>query len=233
MPYEGSAPGAILATNIELLRGAKRPSWSQKDLAERLAEYGLPLHQTAIAKIEAGQRKVSVDEFLVLAAALDVSPLWLLLPIDRAPVQIGKAAVRCDHLAQWFAGIDPLPVRTEDFEIFESPDGQPMTAQAVDDRLQWWATEQMRADWRVMKRPGLAHLLRVIASRHGFAETVATDGRSWSVSERRRLREQAHQLADSARHEIDRQLEELDRELGFPELRDKNDEKVHDTFKED
>ncbi len=69
-------------TNLPVLR--RRAGFSsQVKLAERMAELGTPMHHTVIAKIENGDRGVSVDDLVALAAALDVSPLRLLLPANR------------------------------------------------------------------------------------------------------------------------------------------------------
>lgn len=52
--------------------------WSQPKLAEALAAQGIRMNPSQIAKIELGQRAVSVEELLALAEALQVSPARLL-----------------------------------------------------------------------------------------------------------------------------------------------------------
>ncbi|MDP9397689.1 MAG: helix-turn-helix domain-containing protein [Actinomycetota bacterium] len=67
---------------------------SQRQLADRVTELGVPMWQTTIAKIERPDgpdaqgrfirsRDVDVSELVALALALDVSPLRLLLPDSR------------------------------------------------------------------------------------------------------------------------------------------------------
>lgn len=77
----------LVAERVKELR--QRGGWmSTKSFAERCAEIGAPqLSASVLMNIESGRRKdgqrtrtISVDELLALAAALDVSPLVLLLP---------------------------------------------------------------------------------------------------------------------------------------------------------
>lgn len=61
---------ALLAERLRALReGAEM---TQGQLAERMTQLGFSMHQTAIAKIERGQRPVSLNEAVALAAALRV-----------------------------------------------------------------------------------------------------------------------------------------------------------------
>lgn len=70
--------GTAVAANLAQLR--KRRGMTVRQLSERLTELGAPILPSGITKIELGQRRVDVDDFLALAAALDVSPARLLLP---------------------------------------------------------------------------------------------------------------------------------------------------------
>jgi transcriptional regulator with XRE-family HTH domain len=59
----------------------RRQRMSAHQLSERTRELGLHVHRVAIAKIESGHRKgLDINELIVLAEALDVSPLSLLYP---------------------------------------------------------------------------------------------------------------------------------------------------------
>lgn len=49
------------------------------DLSERLEPLGISLGKNALSKLETGSRKISVEELLALAVALDVTPNRLLL----------------------------------------------------------------------------------------------------------------------------------------------------------
>lgn len=57
----------------EQLRAEReRLGWSQAEMAKALSANGFPLHASAIAKIEAGDRAVRIDEAVAIADALDV-----------------------------------------------------------------------------------------------------------------------------------------------------------------
>jgi transcriptional regulator with XRE-family HTH domain len=67
---------AIAAESIREQR--RRKGWSQERLGERLAELGLEMDTTNIGRIEAGKRRLKIDDLLMFAIALDVSPVHLL-----------------------------------------------------------------------------------------------------------------------------------------------------------
>jgi len=56
---------------------------TQSGLAARLQVRGLKIDRAGVAKIEGRLRQVSDSELLALAAALEVSPAWL-LDVDTA-----------------------------------------------------------------------------------------------------------------------------------------------------
>ena len=67
---------------------------TQEQLADALSEVGFPMHQSTVAKIEAGSRSASISEVVALSGILDV-------PIDalvRKGDEAGPSA-RMDHLA--------------------------------------------------------------------------------------------------------------------------------------
>jgi transcriptional regulator with XRE-family HTH domain len=83
--------------------------WLQDDLAERLNDLGGwagGWDRSKVAKIENGQRRVSLDEAFVFAAVLNVPPPLLLLPLgseDR--VEVTPKSKIHPHLAlEWLAG---------------------------------------------------------------------------------------------------------------------------------
>lgn len=55
---------------------------SKKDLSERVAALGRPIPPLGISRVEAGTRRVDVDDLVALALALGVSVNALLLPRD-------------------------------------------------------------------------------------------------------------------------------------------------------
>ncbi|MGW4638017.1 helix-turn-helix domain-containing protein [Sphaerisporangium sp. NPDC004334] len=74
----GDDAEAILGAHVRELR--KRHGWTQHDLAQKLESFGFPLHQSAIARIEAGNRPVRLNEAVVLATLFSVDLPSLLMP---------------------------------------------------------------------------------------------------------------------------------------------------------
>jgi transcriptional regulator with XRE-family HTH domain len=100
-------PSQVAAERIRALR--KRHGWTQRQLADRLAELGSPVDRVAIAKIELGQRGLPLDEAFVFALALDVAPINLFLPIEEEDVQVASRTVASSAtLRDWFVGKHPL-----------------------------------------------------------------------------------------------------------------------------
>ena len=91
---------AIVARNVGELRG--RRQFSVRDLSRRLEELGTPMLASAISKIENGQRKVTVDELVALARALNVSPVRLLLP-GKPDTSGDSAAANARREWEWHA----------------------------------------------------------------------------------------------------------------------------------
>lgn len=71
---------AIFARRLREARKAR--GWTQQDLVDRLDELGVEWDRTTLARIEKRQRKVGLEEFVAIAAALDVAPIYLFLPIE-------------------------------------------------------------------------------------------------------------------------------------------------------
>ena len=76
----------MVAERVREVRDGMVPKLSAAGLAERCAALGMPeLNRDVIANIESGRRRsVTVDEVFVLAAALGVSPGYLLGMDDDA-----------------------------------------------------------------------------------------------------------------------------------------------------
>lgn len=89
---------------VRRLRGDRSGQW----LADRTAELGWPVARATISQIELGQRKaLSVAEILVLAKALDTSPVTLVFPgpYDE-PVEVVPGVEGIElWAAQWFSGL--------------------------------------------------------------------------------------------------------------------------------
>ena len=70
--------GQAVADNIRAVR--ERRGLTQQQLSVRLGELGRPMLASAVAKVEAGDRRVDVDDLSAFAVALNVSPARLLVP---------------------------------------------------------------------------------------------------------------------------------------------------------
>jgi hypothetical protein len=103
--------------NLVRLRGERQ--LTTQGLAARLTDLGRPIRADGITKIEAGQRRVDVDDLVALAIALEVNPSALLLPprVDDEPVPlVGEVAPPAWGAWQWADGRYPLPTRSGDDE---------------------------------------------------------------------------------------------------------------------
>lgn len=96
---------------------------SQRRLVARLDQLGHPLNQSAITRIERGTRKVSLDEAIALAAALDIAPVHLFLPIsDEGRVSVAPSTEVPSRVArQWALGLRPLDPANTRFYAQQSP----------------------------------------------------------------------------------------------------------------
>jgi transcriptional regulator with XRE-family HTH domain len=118
MPIRIITPSSYVGPQVRAFRDRK--GWSQKDLADRLHELGMEQtgwSQTKIHKLEAGKlTRVLVDDVFELAAALDVSPLYLFTPLegfdsDENALKVwigGKLARWPREVRQWVRGVRPL-----------------------------------------------------------------------------------------------------------------------------
>lgn len=105
----------IAARRIRQIR--KSQGVSQTDLAERLRAIGVPKSKSTLARMESEKKSESrvptLDEVFEFAAALDVSPRALVLPVDDLEVDVTIAPRVVDpawRVARWLDG-EALPSR--------------------------------------------------------------------------------------------------------------------------
>lgn len=79
----------IIGSRVREARKTVKPPITQTDLVARLQVLGITIDQSALSKIEGGQRPVSDIEVAALAKALKVSVSWLFEEADT-----------------WFASLD-------------------------------------------------------------------------------------------------------------------------------
>lgn len=103
-----------LGANIARIR--TRRGMTVRDLSARLNQLGLRLSPTGVSEIEATpqkktRRKVSVDELLVIAIALNTSVIDLLTPPDGSALAVADETEPLEPwwLEKWLQGEFPLP----------------------------------------------------------------------------------------------------------------------------
>jgi transcriptional regulator with XRE-family HTH domain len=106
--------GRTVAQNVARLRGARQ--LTVIGLAKRLSDLGHPILSTAITKIELGQRRVTTDDLVALAVALEVNLSALILPLTTSGlIEItGAGAVPGDDAWNWADGVQPLNLPPDD-----------------------------------------------------------------------------------------------------------------------
>jgi transcriptional regulator with XRE-family HTH domain len=225
MPESTTVP-QLFARRLSELREAR--GWSQQKLADRLAELGVRMDRAAIAKIERGQdahqkdraRRVSLEEFIALAAALGVSPLSLIgdpKTSKEIPFEVRVApnlSLPLGFVFAWILGA--LPLRLGD--VADYVNEQPMTLGGMH-RLLETVTALALKDGKAPESPAMREALRAYAS-VGLANLTAME--TWLETLKR---DDALAWEELHRDEFETQRAELER------LRDLLEEKPATTRK--
>jgi hypothetical protein len=100
--------GIDLSHTVRRLRG----DLTYNELSRRLAAIGRPIPALGVRRIEAGTRRVDVDDLMALAVVLGVSPITLLAPPSRSERETIEATATGKHPADmfwsWLRAVDPL-----------------------------------------------------------------------------------------------------------------------------
>lgn len=223
MAFTGKRPSEIFREQLRACR--ERKGWKQRHLAERLTELGDKVHQTAVAKIENGEKKVTLDQAIEIAAALDVSPLALFLPRDDdAGVCLAPSAAPQSSatVRAWITG--EMPELTSELRVppvdvagtlsrdeverlmqpeagtewgYRTLEGRPLTKSEALKRRNFYEDEVSEGERRIRRAPGVAHLLRDAR----FAAEAIADGEDPAI---------IRSYLDRLTAEIERQQAELD-----------------------
>lgn len=88
----------------------KQLGMTGQQLAARCADLGVPIHRTTITKIEKGRPRFDLGELIVLAAALETSPVCLIYPdLDGDWVEVLPSGETSSFNAvQWFSAFEML-----------------------------------------------------------------------------------------------------------------------------
>ncbi len=97
----------LVAGEVRRYRERQQPRMRAQQLSDRTGELGMLIPRSVLANLESGRREtVSVAEIMVLAAALNVSPIELMCPAGfgrQAEVLPGRL-VDWPEVMRWFTG---------------------------------------------------------------------------------------------------------------------------------
>ncbi|MBT8162727.1 MULTISPECIES: helix-turn-helix domain-containing protein [Arthrobacter] len=114
--------GKTVARNLKRLRG----NITLRELQQRLRGVGHEISASGIQKIEAGVRRVDVDDLVALAVVLGVNPNALLFPksLDEPVAVTGADPADLMKVWEWADGITPIDsgVRSDDYVLGIRPD---------------------------------------------------------------------------------------------------------------
>lgn len=146
-----ATPGQVFAQRVQETR--ERLKLSKQQLADRVEAIGFkPMHRMTVTKIEAGREapwastraeRVTLAEVLAFAAALNVSPVHLIAPLDddQAVTVTPKLTTRAATLRGWIRGKHPL--WTSDMASARSF-LEWLTARPVSELIDWIASRRLR-----------------------------------------------------------------------------------------
>jgi transcriptional regulator with XRE-family HTH domain len=141
----------VIASQVRRYRHER--GMSAQQLADTCTDLGLPIQRSVLANFENGRRPtISVPELLVFAAALDVPPVLLLLPLgqeQQAEILPGRASPTADALA-WLIGEWSAEAGEDDWAAAQRyREAASTVAQFRLHRnlLQSWQESRIQGDW--------------------------------------------------------------------------------------
>ncbi len=218
--------GQILGRRLAHYR--ERAGYTQPQLAQRLAELGFDIGRVTIANIEAAGREGSTAknrtradnatmvDVLALAAALDVPPPLLFVPVgDTEEVEFGAITMHPDWMLRWVAGDEPLGRLGPALKMDET------SGRLVEDEDALTTIPIGRARWSDNAQP-----IRLFRQLHALWENVVE---SSSLRDRLDVAGNDPQALEEVQGVLDRHLRALDRHhrrmkdagLSVPEISDR------------
>lgn len=106
--------GDLAAQRVRELREGR--GWSFKELSDRLAKAGRTIPTLGLRRIEAGERRIDIDDLTALAVVFEVNASAILLPLTTSGEVVMTAAgtVSTSRAWMWADGVYPLVADTED-----------------------------------------------------------------------------------------------------------------------
>lgn len=98
--------GEHAARVVRELREKRRLTFAE--LSRILTALGRPIPPLGLRRIEAGERRIDVDDLVALALALEVSPLRLLLPTEANALVASGETYSANRIWDWGIGKWPL-----------------------------------------------------------------------------------------------------------------------------
>ena len=116
-------PSEVFRARLREVRRLKR--WTQQQLADELASLGVRVDASGITRMERGTRGVTLDDVIAIAAALGVSPLHMIVPLDDNGAQLtpGLTVTTVDARA-WLRGQRPLQEADERLFYAQTPESE-------------------------------------------------------------------------------------------------------------
>ena len=158
-------PREVFAARLRETRKAR--GFSQTELAHRMTERGHPMSRAALLRVERGERGLSLDEALALAAELFVAPAHLLSPPDGEFVWLtDRFGVDGEGMRAWLLHGDDFVATWGDYQAGEreSAFGRALLVHAKA------YIDAERGDDKAGKARELAELVKAAAAYNKIAE---------------------------------------------------------------
>lgn len=192
-----------LGENVARIRRIR--GMTVREFSAQLKQLGLTLSPSGISEVETASRKVSVDELLVFAIALNTSVIDLLTPSDGSPLAISETVEPLPPraLEEWLQGDTAWPPRGDR--------GSNTAAEQLDEYFATASDVRQRMH-RQDRRPEVqaAHLLK---HRVRLAIEALEDPKNANGSDEVLIRLMKHylQLTDDSVQSLSKQIEEIAR----------------------
>lgn len=117
--------GQVVAERVRHYRSER--GWTQEQLADEMGQLGYPINRATLAKLENGGTRaanVPLAEVLALAAALDVPPVLLFVPLgsNEDVAVVPKARLHPFYVFRWVIGEVPFAIRRQGENRARRPD---------------------------------------------------------------------------------------------------------------